>query len=59
MTRIAKRERFNFWLDAELREGLRAIQARDGIPESEQVRRAIRLWLEQKGIRSKETRKTR
>jgi hypothetical protein len=34
-----------FRLDDELREGLRLVKERDGIPESEQVRRAIRRWL--------------
>ncbi len=29
---------------------LKAIKARDGIPESEQIRRALGLWFEQKGV---------
>ncbi len=41
---------YNFAIDPELREGLRRLKARDGIPESEQIRRAIRLWLKQKGV---------
>jgi hypothetical protein len=47
------RQRFNFWIDDELRNGLRAVRDRDGIVESEQIRRAIREWLAQKGVRKK------
>jgi hypothetical protein len=39
-----------FRLDDELLEGLKAVQERDGIPPSEQARRAIRMWLEAKGV---------
>ena len=42
------REHFNFWIDSELRQGLRDIKERDGIPEAEQVRRAIRQWLNER-----------
>ena len=39
-----------FRLDDDLLEGLKAVHDRDGIPPSEQARRAIRMWLEAKGI---------
>ena len=39
-----------FRLDDDLLEGLKAVQERDGIPPSEQARRAIRAWLEAKGV---------
>ena len=29
---------------------LREIKARDGVPESEQIRRALMIWFEQKGV---------
>ena len=29
---------------------LKVIKARDGVPESEQIRRALVLWFEQKGV---------
>jgi hypothetical protein len=29
---------------------LKEIKARDGIPESEQIRRALLIWFEQKGV---------
>jgi hypothetical protein len=39
-----------FYLEPELSAGLKAIKDRDGISESEQVRRAVRAWLESKGL---------
>jgi hypothetical protein len=37
-------------LDDELLEGLRLVYDRDGILPSEQVRRAVRLWLTRKKV---------
>lgn len=37
-------------LDPEQARLLKAIKARDGIPESEQIRRALATWFEQKGV---------
>ena len=42
-----------FYLEPELSAGLKTIKDRDGISESEQVRRALRSWLESKGLRLK------
>ena len=39
-----------FRIDEELIEGLREVWDRDGVPVSEQVRRAIRMWLKSKGV---------
>jgi hypothetical protein len=50
------RQRFNFWIDDELRNGLRAVRDRDGILESEQIRRAIRKWLATKRVSTKSER---
>ena len=36
----------NFRIDSDLAEGLKLIKERDGIPEGEQIRRAVRAWLE-------------
>jgi predicted DNA-binding protein len=38
-----------FRIDPEIIERLRAIKERDGIPVSEQVRRALTVWIEAKG----------
>ena len=47
------RKFYNFYIDVELAEGLKAIKARDGISESEQIRRAIKTWLKDKRYRPK------
>jgi Ribbon-helix-helix domain len=39
-----------FRIDEELLEGLRLVKDRDGIPISEQVRRAVLMWLESKDV---------
>jgi hypothetical protein len=47
------RIRFDFYLDPEQLEALRAVKVREGIPPSEQIRRAIDLWLARKGAKVK------
>lgn len=47
------RKLHNFYLDPELSDGLKTVKDRDGISEAEQVRRAIREWLERKGVLKK------
>jgi hypothetical protein len=42
-----------FRLDADLMAGLQQVKARDGVPVSEQVRRAVRAWLKEKGVTTK------
>jgi metal-responsive CopG/Arc/MetJ family transcriptional regulator len=42
-----------FRLDDELLEGLQQVWERDGVQPSEQVRRAIRAWLETKNVDAK------
>jgi len=52
-----RRPIYNFAIDVELLFALRKVKARDGISESEQIRRGIRLWLARKGLRIKAERK--
>ena len=40
----------NFRIDEAMLEALTAIKERDGIPVSEQVRRALQTWIDAKGI---------
>jgi hypothetical protein len=47
----------NVRLDDELIEVLQTIKERDGIPISEQIRRAIRDWAEARGVKVKTGRK--
>jgi hypothetical protein len=46
---MTPRNRYTFFIDEHQREAIRAIKARDGISESEQIRRAVKAWIEQKG----------
>ncbi|OFV90045.1 MAG: hypothetical protein A3H95_16805 [Acidobacteria bacterium RIFCSPLOWO2_02_FULL_64_15] len=40
-------------IDDELLDALREVKERDGIPQSEQIRRAILMWVESKGVKVK------
>lgn len=40
-----------FRLEPDILAGIEALRARDGIPASEQVRRALRAYLTSKGVR--------
>jgi hypothetical protein len=42
-----------FRLETEIMDALQAIRERDGIAVSEQVRRALKEWIAQKGVTSK------
>jgi hypothetical protein len=46
----SKNKQTAFRIDAEILDGLREVKDRDGVPISEQVRRALTVWLESKGI---------
>ena len=53
MAKTAKRphrtkEPYAFWISPDQKAALRAVKDRDGSPVSEQIRRAIDLWLEEK-----------
>ena len=48
-----------FRIDEELLDGLREVEERDGVTVAEQVRRAIRAWLETKGISVKRAERKR
>jgi hypothetical protein len=47
------RNMHSFYLDPEMSAGLKIIKERDGISESEQVRRAVWSWLDSKGLKLK------
>ena len=48
-----KRMPYTFYLDPDLKAGLDAVYERDGVTVSEQIRRAIRTWLDAKGLKVK------
>lgn len=43
-------KKYAFWIDEELLGGLRLVMERDGVKQSEQIRRGIRMWLKSKGV---------
>ena len=47
---MAPRKLYNFYIDPELAAGLKRVKARDGVPESESIRRALAEYLAQKGV---------
>ena len=47
---MTPRKLYNFLIDPDLAAGLKAVKERDGISESEQIRRAIRESLIQRGV---------
>lgn len=44
-------KKYSFWITEEQAAGLKAVKERDGVLESEQIRRAVDAWLETKGIK--------
>jgi hypothetical protein len=44
------KDRHNFYIEDHQRDRLREVKERDGIPESEQIRRAIDEWLDRKDV---------
>ena len=56
---MTPRRMATFRVDDELLEGMRMVYERDGVQPSEQVRRAIRMWLESKGVKVAAPRRAR
>ena len=48
---MTPRKRYSFWIDDEQAEGLKNVKKRDGVLESEQIRRALDDWLRTKGVK--------
>jgi hypothetical protein len=48
-----------FRLEQELLDALQEVKERDGLPVTEQVRRAVRAWLDEKGVTLKKTERKR
>jgi len=51
---VSRLKQTAFRLDAALLDALQAIKRRDGIPVSEQVRRALQIWIAEKGFAKSE-----
>ena len=50
MTKAQNKIMYSLRLDPEQARLLKEVKARDGVPESEQIRRALVIWFEQKGV---------
>jgi hypothetical protein len=44
---------FTFAISDEMKAALTSIRERDGIPEAEQIRRGIQMWLDSRGASAK------
>jgi len=53
------KQAMNVRIDPDLVVALEAIRDAEGIPVSEQIRRGIRLWLDQKGAATRVTKRRR
>jgi hypothetical protein len=47
---VANKIMYSLRLEPEHARLLKAVKERDGIPESEQIRRALMIWFAQKGV---------
>jgi hypothetical protein len=47
---VTPRNRYTFFIDDDQRRALTQIKERDGISESEQIRRAIKAWIETRTV---------
>lgn len=47
---MTPRRKYSFYIDDEQADGLKRVKERDGVLESEQIRRAINDWLDKKGV---------
>lgn len=54
-----QRRTVTFRIDDELFDGLQMVWDRDGVPVSEQIRRAVHEWLEKRGVSVKKTERKR
>ena len=54
---MTPRKLYNFYIDPELAEGLKALKNREGVPEAESIRRALAEYLAKKGVVKKAERK--
>ncbi len=47
---MTRRRKYAFYADEDQLAGLKRIKARDGVLESETIRRALDAWLRKKGV---------
>jgi len=54
---MSPKARYQFMIEPAQRDALRQIKQDSGVPEGEQIRRAIDFWLKAQGVTSKADRK--
>ena len=54
---MVQRRLYTFRIDPDLDAGFKLVKDKDGIAESEQIRRAVREWLERRGVITKTERR--
>jgi hypothetical protein len=47
---VTPKKLYTFAIDPDLAEALKLVKAKEGVPESEQIRRALRTWFKRKGV---------
>ena len=57
MAEDTNKQAMNIRIDPDLVDALEAVRDAEGIPVSEQIRRGIRLWLDQKGAAPRATKR--
>ena len=55
---VMPKKKYSFYINDEQATGLKATKERDGVLESEQIRRAIDRWLEDKGVKEQPARRS-
>jgi hypothetical protein len=45
MSRVSPKKYYTFMIDPELAKALKAAKQKDGVPEAEQIRRALKAWF--------------
>jgi hypothetical protein len=56
---MPRKVRYNFWITEEQRDRLRGLKEDTGVPESEQIRRAINDWLVKHRVKTKTVKRRR
>jgi hypothetical protein len=47
---MSPKKYYSFMIDPEMVDALKLVKKRDGVSESEQIRRGIEMWLKSKGL---------
>jgi hypothetical protein len=47
---LSPKKLYTFAIDPDLAAALKRVKAKDGIGESEQIRRALRAWFQKRGV---------